>query len=70
MTRYLIYGESSKKPIRKTKHENDAILFIGDFKNLQQYGCMTVVREDDEGNRQIWDAESKAWMMEDWNEQI
>ena len=62
MTRYLIYGEGGKKPIRKTKHENDAMIFCSDFKNLQQYGCMTVVREDDDGARQIWDSELSAWV--------
>ena len=68
MIKYYIYGEGNKKPIRKTKHENDAMLFVSDFKNLQQYGCMTVVREDEEGNRQLWDSDSKAWIMEDGNE--
>lgn len=68
MIKYYIYGEGNKKPIRKTKHENDAMLFVSDFKNLQQYGCMTVVREDEEGNRQLWDNESKAWIMEGGNE--
>jgi hypothetical protein len=67
MTKYLIYDENNKKPIRKTKHENDAFLFVSDFKNLQQYGCMTVVREDDDGSRCAWDADSKAWIMEDNN---
>lgn len=64
MTRYFIYGEGDKKPIRKTKHENDALIFISDFKNLQQYGCMTVVREDDDGVRQTWNDDLKAWVME------
>lgn len=61
MTKYFIYGEGDKKPIRKTKHENDAILFATDFKNLNQYGCMTIVREDDSGFRQTWNSELKAW---------
>lgn len=68
MTKYLIYGEGNKKPIRKTKHENDAFLFVSDFRNLQQYGCMSIVREDDEGNKNIWDNEMKSWtLMEDSN---
>lgn len=61
MTRYLIYGESDRKPIRKTKHKNDALLFASDFRNLQRHGCMTVIREDDDGNRQRWNSEISAW---------
>lgn len=64
MIKYYIYGENNKKPIRKTKHENDAFLFITDFKNLQQYGCMTIVREDDDGIRQTWNSETMAWEKE------
>lgn len=68
MEKYLIYGEGTKKPIRKTKHENDAFMFVSDFKNLQQYGCMTIVREDDSGNAQVWNNELKAWeSMEEEN---
>ena len=61
MVKYLIYGENSKKPIRKTKHENDAMNFITDFKNLQQYGCMTVYCEDDMGQIMQYNAETRAW---------
>ncbi len=64
MIKYYIYGEGNKKPIRKTKHENDAMLFVADFKNLQQFGCMTVIREDDNGVREAWDDEIKAWTSE------
>ena len=68
MCKYLIYGENMGKPIRKTKHENDAMLFVSDFKNLQQYGCMSIICEDDEGKRFQWNADSKAWVsMEDIN---
>lgn len=62
MTKYWIYGENDKKPIRKTKHESDAMLFVTDFKNLQQYGCMTIVREDEDGSRMMWDSEMHAWI--------
>ena len=69
MVKYILYGEGNKKPIRKTKHENDAFLFASDFKNLQQYGCMTIVREDEDGNRQTWNDELKAWEnMEEQND--
>lgn len=68
MSKYLIYGEGLGKPIRKMKHEHDAMLFVSDFKNLQQYGCMSIVSEDEEGHRQQWDADSKAWItMEETN---
>ena len=59
--KYLIYEEGGKKPIRKTKHENDAILFVSDFKNLHQYGCMTVICEDDNGIRSQWNPDTKTW---------
>ena len=62
MIKYYIYGEGNKKPIRKTKHENDAMLFATDFKNLQQHGCMTIVREDENNSRQIWDSNLMAWV--------
>ena len=62
MEKYLIYGEGSKKPIRKTKHENEAFMFISDFKNLQKYGCMTIVREEENDGRQTWDSELMAWI--------
>ena len=66
MTKYYIYGEGSKKPIRKTKHENDAMLFASDFKNLQQYGCMTIIRDEENDGRQVWDPDTMAWInMED-----
>ena len=68
MTKYFIYGEGNKKPIRKTKHENDARMFASDVKNLQQYGCMTVVREEENDGRQTWDPDLMAWInMEDNN---
>jgi len=62
MIRYYVYGEGNKKPIRKTKHENDAIIFATEFRNLQQYGCMTIVREHDDGMRQTWDSATNSWV--------
>lgn len=64
MIKYFVYGEGNKKPIRKTKHENDAMLFATDFKNLQQFGCMTIVREDDDGVRETWNNKIKTWSSE------
>lgn len=65
MVKFFVYAEGSKKPIQRKKHESDALLFISDFKNLQQYGCMTLVREDDSGERQVWNNELKAWVVEE-----
>lgn len=68
MCKYYVYGEGLGKPIRKTKHENDAMLFVTDFRNLQQYGCMSIICEDDDGFRRQWDPETKAWVtMEEAN---
>ena len=67
MTKYFIYGEGNKKPIRKTKHENDALMFASDFKNLQKYGCMTIVREEENDGRQIWDPDLMAWINMEGN---
>lgn len=62
MCKYYIYGENMGKPIRKTKHENEAMSFVSDFKNLQQHGCMSIICEDDEGRRLQWNADTKAWI--------
>lgn len=61
MIKYFIYGEGTKKPIRKTKHENDALVFASDIKNLQQHGCMTIIREDDDGNKSQWNPDTHVW---------
>ena len=69
MEKFLIYSEGDKKPIRKTKHENDAFNFVSDFKNLQQYGCMTIIREEENDGRQMWDSDLMAWVaMEEKDE--
>lgn len=62
MCRFYVYPESMGKPIYKTKHENEAMLFVSDFKNLQRYGCMSIIREDTEGSRCQWNADDKAWI--------
>jgi len=63
MKKFLIYGEGLGKPIRKTKHENDAMLFVSDFRNLQQYGYMSIICENDDGKRLQWDADNKVWVV-------
>ena len=60
--KYLVYGEGNRKPIRKTKHENDAFAFVSNIKNLQHYGCMTIVREEENDGRQMWDPDLMAWV--------
>ena len=41
------------------------MLFVSDFKNLQQYGCMSIVCESDDGSRRQWDPDTKAWVVMD-----
>ncbi len=66
MTKYLIYADGEKKPIRKCKHENEAIMFASDYKNLADYGCMSIVMDTDADGKYIWDPEAGAWKaMED-----
>ena len=66
MTKYLIYADGEKKPIRKFKRENEAIMFASDFKNLADYGCMSIVMDTDSNGKYIWDHEAGSWeMMED-----
>lgn len=61
MTKYYIYAENAKKPIRKMKRENEAIMFASDFKNLANYGCMSVIMEADNGSKYTWDHEAGSW---------
>lgn len=66
MTKYIIYAEDDYNPgeqvqVKKTKRENEAIDFIGDFKNLQRYGCMSIVRTADDGTRARWNGETAVW---------
>lgn len=61
MTKYLIYADGEKKPIRKFKRENEAIMFASDFKNLADYGCMSVVMDTDSDGKFVWDHEAGAW---------
>ncbi len=66
MTKYIIYAEDDNHPgkqaqIRKTKREYEAIDFIGDVRNLQRYGCMSVVKTTDEGDKFTWNADTSVW---------
>lgn len=65
MVRYLIYADDDDHPgkqivVRKTKHEYDALNFVSDVKNLSRYGCMTLIKQDDEGSY-IWSNENDTW---------
>ncbi len=61
MTRYFVYAETERKPVRKFKHEYEAMNFISDFKNLQQYGCMRLIKEADDDGRCLWNPDESAW---------
>ena len=65
MVRYVIYADDDNHPgkqivVKKTKHEYDAINFVNDVKNLSRYGCMTLVRQGDEGSY-TWSNENDTW---------
>lgn len=60
VTKYLIYADGAK-PIRKMKRENEAIAFASDFRNLSEYGCMTVVMVTDNSVKYVWDHEAGSW---------
>lgn len=68
MVKYYIYGEGTKKPIQRKKHETDAFVFVSDIKNLQRFGCMSIVREDDSGHRQRWNDDTDIWESEEEEE--
>ena len=61
MTKYLIYAEDEKKPVRKMKHAYEAIDFAEDVRNLQRYGCMSVVKVVDDEGRYTWNSETSVW---------
>ena len=61
MTRYIIFTEYDKKPLKKIKHEYEAFNFVEDIRNLQRYGCMTIVKETDTDGVYVWNRENSAW---------
>lgn len=61
MTKYFIFAEGSKKPIRKFKHQYEAVNFATDFRNLSEHGCMTLVMETDNDGRYIWNEQNDGW---------
>ena len=62
MTKYLIYVENEKKPLKKFKREYEAIDFASDFRNLADYGCMQVVMETDSDGCYVWDTQDAVWL--------
>lgn len=72
MTKYIVYaidedhpvldGSNAYKPVKKFKHEYEAMNFADDMKNLSKYGCMIVVKDTDTEGQYTWDTDTKAWM--------
>lgn len=60
MTKYLVFAEGQKKPVRKFKNEYDAISFISDVRRLSEYGCMSLKMETD-GASFVWDEALSDW---------
>ena len=71
MTKYIVYAEDDNNPgkqiqIRKMKREYEAIDFVGDIRNLQRYGCMSIIQVTDDGEKYAWNNETSVWeRMED-----
>lgn len=66
MTKYIVYTADENNPdrakqIKKIKHEKEAILFINDFGNLADYGCMTLVKVTDDGEY-LYDNDHGEWI--------
>ena len=57
MTKYMIFSQDEYEPVKKIKHEKEAIAFTKDIANLKKYGCMTVVKETDDGKFQYNEGE-------------
>lgn len=64
MTKYEIYADGDNRPVKKLKREYDALNFISDVRNLARYGCMTLVRESDDGETMVWDEMNSVWKKE------
>lgn len=62
MTKYEVYADGENRPIKKLKHEYEAINFINDVRNLARYGCLTLVKESggDEPTS-VWDNQTNTW---------
>lgn len=67
MTKYMIfvqdeYEPDKEVPLKKIKREKEAIAFVGDVTNLKKYGCMSLVKETDDG-RYKYNEENGEWML-------
>ena len=65
MTKYIIYADDADQPggqivVKKVKHEADALGFADDVRNLSKYGCMTIIKADDDG-RFVWRPDTASW---------
>lgn len=71
MTKYIVYafdeehtsssGENKYKVVKKFKKDYEAFYFVEDIKNLYRYGCMTVIKETDDGLRYVWNSDTTVW---------
>ena len=61
MTKYEVYAEGDNRPIKKTRREYEAIGFACDLRNLARYGCLTLIREADDGSVSVWDNLDGTW---------
>ena len=62
MTKYMIFAQDEYEPdkkvaLKKIKHEKEAVAFAEDITNLKKYGCMTVVKETNDGKFQYSEGE-------------
>lgn len=65
MTKYYVYADDIGKPgtlrqIKKFKREFEAIDFASDFRNLADYGDMTVIMSTD-NDQYVWDHGAASW---------
>lgn len=67
MTKYMVYADDEAHPgtmklvKKKIKHEREAFDFIADVRNLQQYGCMTVIKDTDDQGSFFWNKDTNSW---------
>lgn len=66
MTKYIVYAEDENSPgkliqVKKMKREYEALNFVGDIRNLQKYGCMSMIMIDDDGKKHSWNNETSVW---------
>lgn len=68
MTKYIVYAEDDENPgkqapIKKLKREYEAIEFVNDVRNLSRYGCMTLFKSLDNGEKLRWNTDTAVWEL-------